>query len=187
MPFELFQPALVPHSSAGLTTEELRRYLGVGRNTITPVAQRFGIEKLHGVYPEYVVWRQLFGVVADNDAAQAALREPLADLNWLSNATGVPSSTIRDHLRRGNWQYDNGIQLGDETMPSPPRLRRWLPALIRSDLCGIPLPQFTRIQPRPVPLNSPDPRPPVAQESCTEQPSDDVFAALLSDPATSSS
>ncbi len=193
MQFELFREPIIPASPAGFTTEELRRYLGVGRNNVTPIMRRFGIEKLHGIYPESVVWRQLFGLGADDAAAQAALREPLGDINWVSQATSVPKSTIRDHLRSGHWKYDRGIQLGNEaTIPSP-RLRRWIPALIRNRICGSPLPAFTSIPALPVapgsanghsssPVTSPEPR----LVDTGDQPSEDVFAALFAEPGPTS-
>lgn len=193
MQFSLFRAPIVPANAAGLSTEELRRYLGVGRNMVTSVARRFGIEKLHGIYSERVVWRQLFGLAPDTDAAEAALREPLADINWVSNATGVPQSTIRDHLASGAWKYDRGTQLGAEDATHPPRLRRWIPALIRSRVCGSPLPQFSCIAPLAVSADSTEmnfPRPATSSAPQAEQPEDgphdDLFLALLADAQTAS-
>lgn len=125
MPFELYREPLIPASDAGYTTDELRRYLGVGRNTVTPILRRFGIRKLHGIIPEIVLWRQIFGLAPEGDAALQALREPLADITWVSRVTRVPMSTPRGHLRTGCWDYDPGIQLGDATCGSP--LRALLP------------------------------------------------------------
>ena len=191
MRFELFHAPIVPASTAGLTTQELRRYLGVGKNNVALIARRFGIENLHGIYPECIVWRQLFGLAPDDEAAQAALREPLADINWLSTATGVPQSTIRDHLRARRWSYDRGVQLGDRNGTQARRLRRWIPALIRHRTCGSPLPSFTRIAPHPLNWGSADTHspswtthPPFPAEGTGEEPSEDVFSALFSDAAT---
>lgn len=182
MHFKLFHEPIVPASAAGLTTEELRRYLGVGRNNVAPIARRFGIEMLHGIYPECIVWRQLFGLVPDDEAAQAALREPLADINWVSTATGVPQSTIRDHLRAGHWKYDRGVQLGDQSGTQARRLRRWLPALIRHRTCGSPLPAFNRIAPHPAYSDNADTHSSPSKTHHTLPP-EDVFSALLSDAA----
>lgn len=148
MPFELYREPLIPASDAGYTTDELRRYLGVGRNTVTPILHRFGIRKLHGIIPEIVLWRQIFGLAPEGDAALQALREPLADITWVSRVTRVPMSTLRGHLRTGCWDYDPGIQLGDATCGSPPRLRRWIPALIRSHRLGMQPPHFAHVPPR---------------------------------------
>ncbi|WP_417480592.1 hypothetical protein [Maricaulis maris] len=148
MPFELFREPLIPASDVGYTTDELRRYLGVGRNNVTPVLSRFGILKLHGVVPETVLWHQLFGLAPADDAALQALREPLANTTWVSQVTRVPMSTLRDHLRTGRWAYDPGVQLGDTTGGGPPRLRRWIPALIRSRRLGVQPPNFTHVPPR---------------------------------------
>ena len=200
MPFELFHEPIVPASAAGLTTEELRRYLGVGRNNVAPIARRFGIEKLHGIYPERIVWRQLFGLRPDDEAALAALREPLADINWVSKATGVPQSTIRDHLRSDHWRYDAGVQLGDVSELSSPRLRRWISALIRNRSCGSSLPAFESIPRVPfTPRNidahrpSPDTQPPSPDthidcpaDRTGDQTSEDVFSALFSSVETAS-
>lgn len=193
MPFELFHEPIVPASAAGLTTEELRRYLGVGRNNVIPIARRFGIEKLHGIYPESIVWRQLFGLRPDDEAALAALREPLADINWVSKATGVPQSTIRDHLRSEHWRYDAGVQLGDVSKMPSPRLRRWIPALIRTRSCGSPLPAFESIPWIPVTPETANAHPPSPDThlDCPapgtgDRTSKDVFSALFSSVATAS-
>jgi len=186
MRFELFREPIIPASAAGFTTEELRLYLGVGRNNVAPIARRFGIEKLHGIYPESVIWRQLFGLGPGDDIARAALREPLADIGWLSKATGVPQSTIRDHLRSGRWKYDRGVQLGDEKTTPSPRLRRWIPALIRNRRCGSPRPAFTSVAPLPVIPGSADTRPATPTGRTDGRPSEDVFTALLADPAAAS-
>lgn len=149
MSFELFKEPLITASDAGYTTDEVRRYLGVGRNNITPILRRFGIQKQHGIVPEAVLWRQIFGLIPENDAALLALREPLADIGWVSRATGVPMSSLRDRLRSGRWAYDAGIQLGDTTGGGPPRLRRWIPALIRSHRLGVQPPDFNHVPPLP--------------------------------------
>ncbi|MBL3702121.1 hypothetical protein GI582_05345 [Sulfitobacter sp. BDSS02] len=182
MRFELFQEPIVPASAAGFTTEELRRYLGVGKNSVALIAQRVGIENLHGIYPECIVWRQLFGLGAADEIALAALREPLADINWVSKATGVPQSTIRDHFRSGRWQYDRGVQLGDEDGAKPPRLRRWLPALIRNRTLGSPLPAFTRVASLTVTPGDPGEGPAFPPENADDPSSADVFTALFPDP-----
>ncbi|SDY85934.1 hypothetical protein [Citreimonas salinaria] len=186
MPFELFRAPIIPASPAGLSTDELRRYLGVGRNNVAAIARRFGLENLHGIYPESVVWRQLFGLGPGDDAALAALREPLADIAWVSRATGVPQSTIRGHLRSGHWRYDGGVQLGDTHNDAFPRLRRWIPTVIRSRRCGSPLPIFASIPPLPANPVGDEARAELARTTTDEQPPDDVFAALLADPAPAS-
>jgi len=181
MTFELYSKPIVPANPAGLTTDELRRYLNVGRNNVGVIAPRFGIEKLHGIYPEVVVWRQLFGLTPDNDVALAALREPLANVQWVSSATGVPTSTIRDHLRSKRWQYDFGVQLGDVSEILNPRLRRWIPALIRSRRLASPAPSFKRIAPLHVHRadGTEQAIPPV--ETVETEPAKDLFSSLFDD------
>lgn len=147
MPFELFREAIIPCNPAGLTTTELRQYLNVGRDALSPILLRFGITKLHGIVPEVVLWRQLFGLEPSDQATKDALREPLADVRWVSQATGVPMSTLRHHLRNGRWQYDPGIQLGEETGSTAPRLRRWIPSLIRNQRLGSAPPDFRAVGP----------------------------------------
>lgn len=186
MSFELFRAPITPASPAGLTTEELKLYLGVGRNNVASIARRFGIEKLHGIYPERVVWRQLFGVGPEDEAAQAALREPLVDINWVSRATGVPPSTIRDHLRSKQWKHDFGVQLGDQRAKASPRLRRWVPALIRNRVRGAPPPTFADVAPLPVTPDGASAHPAFSAENSDHRPSEDLFAALFSEPAAAS-
>jgi hypothetical protein len=179
MTFELYRKPIIPANPAGLSTDELRRYLNVGRNNVSAVAHRFGIEKLHGIYPEVIVWRQLFGLSADDDIATSALREPLADINWVSRATGVPQSTVRDHLRSKQWQYDGGVQLGEVSETQKPRLRRWIPALIRSRRLASPAPAFSRITPIPVNAGNEKKQTVFLTGTDETQPDEDLFAALL--------
>ncbi len=180
MSFKLFREPIIPASPAGLSSDELRRYLGVGRNNVTPIARRFGIAMLHGIYPESVVWRQMFGLEPSDDAARAALREPLADINWTSQATGVPPSTLRAHLRSGTWKYDGGFQLGDDQTKPAPRLRRWIPAFVRSRALGFPPPAFTSISPLRLTLGGDVTQAIPPLETADVQPSEDVFSALFS-------
>lgn len=149
MSFDLFHDPIIPAKPAGLTTGEMQRFLGVGRNNVTAIARRFRIEKLHGLYPEPIIWRQLFGIAPEDEDARALLREPLVDSCWVSQATGVPRSTLRGCLRSGRWQYDDGVQLGDDDPEKPPRLRRWIPALIRTAVLGSPAPAFASVAPIP--------------------------------------
>ncbi|AFO92746.1 hypothetical protein D1822_15225 [Phaeobacter inhibens] len=179
MPFELYRKPIVPASPAGLSTHELKLYLGVGRNNVSKIAHHFGIEKLHGIYPERVVWRQIFGVSPDDDVATDALREPLADINWVASATGVPISTMRGHLRSGHWQYDSGVQLGDETKSCSPRLRRWIPALIRNRRLGCPPPLFNPIASLPVTSVSDAKQTDLLSETVEAEPAEDVFSLIF--------
>lgn len=179
MPFELYRKPVVPASPAGLSTDELRLYLGVGRNNVSKIAHRFGIEKMHGIYPESVVWRQIFGVSPGDDAAADALREPLADINWVASATGVPTSTMRGHLQSGQWKYDRGVQLGHKSKLRTPRLRRWIPALIRSRRLGCPSPLFKPIAPLPVASVSDAKQTDLLSETVETEPAEDVLSLLF--------
>lgn len=175
----LYRSLIIPANNAGLTTEELRRYLGVGRNSVVDVAKRLGVEKTHGIYSESVLWRQLFGVLPADDPARSLLRESLADINWVRKVTGVPNSTIRDNLRTGRWQYDRGVQLGDADAEQAPRMRRWLPALIRSRVLGTPTPNFEIVESVPVSAPPSNPR----CEPASPADADDVFATLFASEA----
>lgn len=178
MPFKLFNEPIVPVNPAGLTTGELQHYLNVGRNTVSPVLLRLGISRVHGIVPEAILWRQLFGIVPEDEEAQMALREPLVDINWVSQATGTPMSTLRDHLRTDRLQYNPGVQLGERTRTAPPRLRRWMPCIIRSQMLASQLPNFAKTPPFPLPVSEDFPTMATAAEEAAEQHSRDVFSLL---------
>ena len=179
MTFELYRAKVVPAKAAGLSTEELRLYLGVGRNNVRDIAGRFGLEKMHDIYPEHILWRQLFGVLPADDLASNLLRESLADIHWVRCITGVPNSTIRDNLRTGRWQYDRGVQLGKANSEHAPRMRRWLPALIRTRVLDTPTPNFEIVEPVPVSAPGSNPR----CEPASPADADDVFATLFASEA----
>lgn len=175
MPFECYRDPIIPVSPAGLTRAELQRYLNVGRNNVTPITQRFGIECVHGLYPEAVIWRQLFGVEPTDDTARDHLREQLADINWVAWMTGVPCSTVRNAVSNASWHYDIGVQLGADSASAAPRLRRWLPTLIRCRALGVRPPPLIPVTPiadraRHAPATTVD----LLQDS-----SDSIFAALF--------
>ncbi|MGJ8546661.1 MAG: hypothetical protein ACSHWZ_14540 [Sulfitobacter sp.] len=178
MPFELFRKPIIPCNLAGLTTTELRQYLNVGRDALSPILLRFGITKLHGIVPEVVLWRQLFGLEPSDQAARDALREPLADVRWVSQATGVPMSTLRHHLRNERWQYDPGIQLGEETGSTAPRLRRWIPSLIRNQRLGSATPNFCVVAPLAPPSVGTGIDTASAREEADKQPLEDLFSLV---------
>ncbi|WP_146681611.1 hypothetical protein [Thioclava sp. F28-4] len=175
MSFELFRDPITPAKPAGFNTQELRLYLGVGRNSVTDITQRFGIDKIHGLYPECNIWRQLFGIAPSDEVAKAQLREPLADIAWVSRMTGVPLSTLRNSLRNRQWRYDYGVQLGQDDGEAYPRLRRWIPALIRAQAIGSPAPSFTFTSTGP---ESPFPDPMQPRKEA-ETPETSVFSALF--------
>ncbi|MBB05140.1 MAG: hypothetical protein CML03_06425 [Pseudooceanicola sp.] len=179
MTFELYRPEIIPAKDAGLSTKELKLYLGVGRNSVAEIARRFGVEKMHGIYPEKVLWRQLFGVLPADDSTRSLLRESLVDINWVRKVTGVTNSTIRDNLRTGRWQYDRGVQLGDADAEQAPRMRRWLPALIRTRVLGSPVPSFEIVEPVPVPAPGSNPR----CEPASPADAGDVFETLFASEA----
>lgn len=180
MPFELFREPIVPCNPAGLTTTELRQYLNVGRDALSPILRRFGITMFHGIVPEVVLWRQLFGLEPSDQAATDALREPLADVRWVSQATGVPMSTLRHHLRNGRWQFDPGIQLGDETGSSTPRLRRWIPSLIRNQRLGSAPLNFCSVAPLAPPSTDTGIATAAAPAEADKQPLEDLFSLVHS-------
>jgi len=182
MSFEMVRQPIIPAKPAGLSTEELRRYLGVGRNAVSGIAQRFGIEKVHGLYPEPVVWRQLFGFAPDDDAARALLREPLTDINWVAWLTGHPHSTISAALREDRWRYDCGVQLGEAAGTMHPRSRRWLPCLLRAQITGAATASFRLVEPFSTTNLTDQPSAP----SIAEATEPGVFSVLFEAAATTS-
>lgn len=175
MPFENYRDPIIPVSPAGLTRAELQRYLNVGRNNVTPITLRFGIECIHGLYPEAVIWRQLFGVEPADDAARDHLREQLADINWVAWMTGVPCSTVRNAVSNASWHYDIGVQLGADRASAAPRLRRWLPTLIRCRALGDMPPSLIPV----TPIGERDSLGAATSDDPLQEGSDNIFAALL--------
>lgn len=150
MRYDYIREPIRPASQAGFTTDELRRYLGVGRNEVSRIAARFGLTKLAGHYPERAVWRQILGVEPRDEIEANLFRQPLVDINWVSWVIDGKPSTVRNQIAAGTFAYPNGVQLGNCSSTSPPRTRRWIPEEIRRLASGRGDPGFCRVEPFPM-------------------------------------
>lgn len=124
-----YPPKPILAKTPGLfSREEFTDYLNVGKNESLRIARRFSIPEIEGHFAERTVWRQLFGIEPDDAAATDLLRLQLQDINWMSRETGRATSTIRNRIKSGEFEYSAGVQLGDTSREtSQPRLRRWMP------------------------------------------------------------
>ncbi|MCB1359167.1 MAG: hypothetical protein KDK53_22590 [Maritimibacter sp.] len=149
MCYEYIREPIRPASHAGFSTDELRRYLGVGRNEVSGIATRFGLTRLAGHYPERAVWRQVLGVEPRDEIEADLLRQPLEDIKWVSWVIDRKPSTVRGQIAAGTFSYPSGVQLGDTSTTSRPRTRRWIPEEIRRLAAGRRDPEFRRVEPFP--------------------------------------
>lgn len=147
MKLQLRLTPIVPKSPLGLSREELRSWLSVGKNEIKPIASRFNLTRLCGCFPEEDVWAKILGVQPADEPARTALREPLGDTAWISWVTRTPASTLRAKIAANSFDLDPGVQLGDTKGTSEPRLRRWNRQLILSQLHHLPAPSVTVVMP----------------------------------------
>lgn len=125
---------------------ELGTWLGVSRNSVAEIAERFGLRAIEGRYPEAEVYRKILGIEPRDDQDRDLLRRPLEGTGWLSRKTGVPASTVRAKVRKGTFAYPLGVQLSETSEGgAEPRSRRWIPCLIESLAEGMALPDFVQV------------------------------------------
>lgn len=124
---------------------ELGIWLGVSRNSVAEIAERFGLCAMEGRYPEAEVYRKILGIEPRDDQDRDLLRRPLEGSGWLSRKTGVPASTIRAKVRKGTFAYPLGVQLSETSDGgAKPRSRRWIPCVIEPLAEGKAPPDFAK-------------------------------------------
>ena len=86
----------VRQSQAGrFTRRELQEYLGVGRNAVPGIADRFKLACIDGSHDEREVWRRLLGLEAVGDTG-------VISCGWAqATFTGFPASSARPHRQSG--------------------------------------------------------------------------------------
>ncbi|MFZ3584857.1 hypothetical protein ACOI1H_22290 [Loktanella sp. DJP18] len=127
--------------------KELAIWLGVSRNSIPDVAERFRITSIEGLYPEADVWRRILMISPRHEDDRRLLRKPLQGSVWLARRTGVPSSTVRAKIRKGTFEYPRGVQLSEAKEDGgPPRSRRWIPCIIEALADGRQPPEFEYVE-----------------------------------------
>ena len=116
----------IQQTEAGwFTRRELQGYLGVGKNAVAAIADRFGLVSVDGCFDERDVWRRILNLQPVHDHGADLLRIPLRDIHWVAGQLVKASSTIRNEIARGTFQFDSGVQLGALDADGGPRLRRW--------------------------------------------------------------
>lgn len=154
-----------PKTPGLLTRQELASYLQVDYDAVPDIARRFGLTTVEDHFPERAVWRQVLGLEPIDEAAADLLRQQLQDIGWVSRRVGKATSTIRDKIRAGTFQYSPGVQLGAVVADRPaPRTRRFVPALIEAQRCDDPVPDFRIIAALPVPPADAEQRPSIQLE-----------------------
>jgi hypothetical protein len=139
-----------PKTPGLLARKELARFLAVDRDEIPGIVCRFGLRLLEDRFIERDVWRQVLGLEPVDDVAGELLRQRLRNIAWVGCRIGKAPSTVRDKIRRGTFEYSDGVQLGaDKPDRAPPRMRRFVPALIEAQRCGAEAP-FREVHRRPV-------------------------------------
>ena len=148
-----------PRHPGFFTLGELGVWLGISRNSVGDVAERFGLHAIDGRYPEAEVYRKILGIDPRDDQDRERLRRPLEGAGWLSRKTGVPASTARAKVRNGTFGYPHGVQLsGVSEGGAEPRSRRWIPCVIEALSEGKEPPEFVRViyEPTDAPAEIPE-------------------------------
>ncbi|WP_154665098.1 hypothetical protein [Leisingera daeponensis] len=123
---------------------ELAEWLGVSRNSVAAIGERFGIREIENLFPEADVWRKILGIDPRHEEDRVLLRRPLQDSTWFASQTGIPPSTIRAKIREGTLEYPHGVQLSEESEAGgPPRSRRWVACVIEALADGKTAPAFS--------------------------------------------
>jgi hypothetical protein len=121
------------------TRSELQAYLGVGKNTVGAISDRFGLTDVEGCFDERDVWRRILHLEPVHNHGAHLLRIPLRDIRWVAGQLGKASSTIRNEIARGAFPFGSGVQLGALNSDGCPRLRRWCAAVFLMERREIPL------------------------------------------------
>jgi hypothetical protein len=128
----------IQQAEAGwFTRRELQAYLGVGKNAVAAIADRFGLTEVEGCFDERDVWRRILHLAPVHEHGAYLLRIPLRDLHWVAGQLGKASSTIRNEIARGTFPFDSGVQLGALDADGGPRLRRWCAPVFDAERRGI--------------------------------------------------
>ncbi|WP_297976221.1 hypothetical protein [uncultured Amaricoccus sp.] len=137
---------IVPKTPGLLTRQELADLVNVGINEIPRLLGQFHLMPIEGCFPVRSVWRQVLGVEPQDDEDAALLMEQLQPITWVAAQIGKGSSTVRNKLSEGTFEYPGPIaDLGDPEKTS--RSRRWLPAQIRAARRGDAVPTFRAVEP----------------------------------------
>ncbi|MGR3454604.1 hypothetical protein [Pseudooceanicola sp.] len=135
-----------PRDPGFLSPGELGTWLGVSRNSVADIAERFGLHSIEGRFPEAEVFRKILGIDPRDEQDRVRLRRPLEGARWLSRRTGVPASTVRAKIRKGTFGYPLGVQLSETSDDgAEPRSRRWLPCVIDAIAEGKAPPDFEQV------------------------------------------
>lgn len=159
------------------TATELGDWLGVSRNSVPEIAERFGLKRSEGNYPEADVWRKILGIDPRHEADRELLRRPLAASEWVARKTGTPPSTLRSKVKQGTFEYPLGVQLGEASDDrGAPRSRRWIPCIIDALSDGRQPPDFREVRPLGVASTPAE----EAQTGPENSPANNAFARIAS-------
>ena len=138
--------AFTPREPGFFAQSELATWLGVSRNSVADIADRFGLRPLEGRFPEAEVYRKILRIDPRDDHDRDCLRRPLEGSGWLSRTTGVPASSIRSRVRNGSFDYPLGVQLSETSEGgAEPRSRRWIACVIEALADGREPPSFAQV------------------------------------------
>jgi hypothetical protein len=136
----------IQQAEAGwFTRSELQAYLGVGKNAVAAIADRFSLTDVERSFDERDVWRRILQLEPVHDHGAHLLRIPLRDIHWVAGQVGKASSTIRNEIARGVFPFGSGVQLGALDAEAGPRLRRWCAPVFEAECRGIMLAAVRRV------------------------------------------
>lgn len=129
-----------------MTTAELASWTLVGKNAVSDLVARFGIHEVTGNAKNHRfsvndVLRKILGVTIQTPEDLESLLIPLQKVSWVSQVTGLSTSTISANACEKRGALPSPIELtaaGPDQAPA--RSRRWIPAQIEAHLRGDPIP-----------------------------------------------
>jgi hypothetical protein len=132
--------APIQQAEAGwFNRRELQQYLGVGKNAVAAIADRFALTCIDGSYDERDVWLRVLDLEPVHDHGVQLLRVPLRDIHWVAGRVKKAPSTVRNEISRGAFRFGCGVQLGATDTAGHARSRRWCGPVFDAELSGVTL------------------------------------------------
>jgi hypothetical protein len=132
--------APIQQAEAGwFNRRELQQYLGVGKNAVAAIADRFGLNCIDGSYDERDVWRRILDLEPVHDHGVHLLRMPLRDIHWIAGRVGKAPSTVRNEIASGAFRFGRGVQIAATDTGRDARTRRWCEPVFNAELRSVAL------------------------------------------------
>jgi hypothetical protein len=111
----------IQQAEAGwFTRRELQAYLGVGKNAVGAISDRFGLTDVEGCFDERDVWRRILHLEPVHDHSAHLLRIPLRDIVPWVDAEPVMASVPDDVIPARHFPVQDAVDeaIGRDLPPS---------------------------------------------------------------------